>query len=218
VAQWAGLVASGDFRRLPRWVYERSGSRVVFSPVPIPPGVVFRGHIVRLDPVVAMEKVTIGDAILGKIRSKAAKRYDLNGRPLVLALAVTHWAAADDFEVFRALLGTERLPVVERDGKATVGDAFRDSDGAWGPRSRHGLSSVSAVLIFRRFQVWEPWNTSWRAYVNPWARTQPPRWLLGLPKWAPTGEASLAYSEGLALHAVMPSPMVREVETQSCLA
>lgn len=205
VAQWAGLVASRDFRRLPRWVYDRGGSRVVFSPVPIPPGVVFRGHVVRLDPAVAMEKVTIGDAILGKIRAKAAKRYELDGRPLVLALAVTHWAAADDFEVFRALLGTERWPVVERDGKATLGDSFRDSDGAWGPHSRHGLSSVSAVLIFRRFQVWEPWNTSWRAYVNPWARTPPPRWLLRLPKWAPTGEASIRYTDGVALETLMQS-------------
>jgi hypothetical protein len=213
IAQWAGLVAARDFRRLPRWVYERSGSKVVFSPVPIPPGVVFRGHVVRLDPVVAMEKVTIGDAMLGKIRSKAAKRYDLDGRPLVLALAVTHWAAADDFEVFRALLGTERWPIVEHEGKPGLGPSFRDSDGAWGPHSRHGLSSVSAVLIFRRFQVWAPWSTTWRVYLNPWARTPPPKWLARLPRWDRADMSGLAFRDGLPLSDLLPAPFAERPES-----
>lgn len=213
IAQWAGMVAARDYSRLPRWTYDRDGSKVVFSPVPITPGAQpiflgssFRGQVVNLNPPTAMGRVTIGEAVLAKIREKAAKRYDVGGRPLILALAVTHWAGSDNFEVFRALLGTERWPLVERDGKIVMGESFRDCDGAWGRHSRHGISSVSAVLVFRRFQVWAPWTTTWRAYVNPWARTPAPRWLLRLPNWAGSADGAFAYSEGVALEPMLSGP------------
>ncbi len=213
VAQWAGMVASRDYERLPRWTYERDGSKVVFSPVPVTPGRApiffgpsFRGQVVDLNPPTAMQRITIGDAMLLKIRAKAAKRYEVGERPLILALAVTHWAGSDDFEVFRALLGTERWPVEHRDGEPTLGQPFRDHDGAWGPHSRHGLSSVSAVLVFRRFQVWAPWATTWRVYVNPWARNPAPEWLLRLPRWAPVDAEHIGYTDGRPLEDVLRPP------------
>jgi hypothetical protein len=56
----------------------------------------FRGQVVDLDPPTAMQRITIGDAMLLKIRARAAKRYEMGERPRILALAVSHWAGSDD--------------------------------------------------------------------------------------------------------------------------
>lgn len=208
IAQSAGHIAARDFGSLPRWRYERDGSRVVLSPVPIPPGVQLRGHGVELPENTLMQAITVGDALLAKLRTKASRRYDLGDRPLVLALASTHWGGASDDQVFRELLGTERHPVVRSaDGNATLGQPFRDRDGSWGPHSRHGLTSVSAVLIFYRFQVWNPWDPRWHAYMNPWARTPPPAWLQRLPRWVSTGDGFLHRYDGIALRDLVGPPV-----------
>ena len=210
VEEWAGAVATRDYNRLPRWVYENGATCLRWSPVPKPlPNTVlgerYRGGLLYTLPrISAMKKVTIGDAMVPAIKEKADKDYPLDGRPLVLALGSTHWAGADDFEVFRALYGTERWRVVtNNDGEPTLGDSFRDSDGVWGPHSEHNLTGVSAILVFRRFRVWHPWTTTWRVYVNPWAEVPPPDWLLELPRWVPAEQGTLQFFDGRALDQVL---------------
>ena len=210
VAHWAAAVASGDYDRLPRWSCQEPNVRLLWSPIPKPlPSVVFGeryagGLLFDLTCVEAMERVIIGDEMVLAIKEKAEKDYPLDGRPLVLALGSTHWAGADDSEVFRALYGTERWPVVTSgQGKPGLGDSFRGSDGVWGPHTVHNLTHVSAVLVFRRFGVWHPWTTTWRVYVNPWAETAPSRWLLRLPRWVPGDDGVLEFREGLELGQVL---------------
>lgn len=210
VADWAAAVAAQDYDRLPKWIYEDQTTSLRWSPVPKPlPSVVIGerytgGLLFNLQHIKAMQRVTIGDEMVPAIKEKADKDYPLDGRPLVLALGSTHWAGADDFEVFRALYGTERWRLVTNgEGEAALGDSFRDSDGVWGPHSRHNVTNLSAVLVFRRFRVWHPWTTTWRVYLNPWAETASPPWLQNLPRWLPGDNGVLQFHDGVALDQVL---------------
>lgn len=203
IAQWAGMVAARQFDRLPRWMYlDGRGTKISLSPVPLPPGL----RKLQLNPPGAMQRIMLGKAFLKKIREKASQGYDLGSRPLVVVLGAAHWHGSTHEQVFEALFGTERHVVREREGKLAIVGSFRDRDGVWGPHSRHGLSSVSAVLVFERFQTWGPWATRWHAYVNPWARFAPPAWLSRLPRWAPVDSDHITFQDGARLSDVLRPP------------
>jgi len=82
-------------------------------------------------------------------------------------------------------------------------DAGRHPAAVDRPQSRHNLSGVAAILVFRRFTSGLPWASSWCAYVNPWSEAPPPGWLLDLPRWVPGEEGLLTFFHGRALDEVL---------------
>jgi len=200
---WSELAANRDYWRLPKQEISREGLKLVYSPIPLHPGAPVDGLVHREDPRPSAVRVTIGDAMRGKLHDKAKKGYDVGERPLVIAVAVTHWAGADSFEDFRALLGTEHHHHAVVDGQHISLGASRDRECVWGEHSRHQHNSISAVLVFRRFRVWHPWTTSWMLYINPEARYPVSEWMRKLPRWERAADPYDGFTDGLHLADVL---------------
>lgn len=202
----AGCVSAWEYEALPRITLELGGFRLEFSAVPLPPlpsnppeAITNRRGVIELLGGPPQLSSGVRDSVRTKYRKKTNKRYGVVDRPLVLALANTHWTGANQIEVMGALFGSQRLPVRVVDGRQVVGDPYWADDGLWGPHTRHPSSSVSAVIILPRFHAWDPGGEAWCAYINPWARTQAPNWIRRLPHYLADAEGPYRHQHGIAL-------------------
>jgi hypothetical protein len=201
-AQWAGLVAARDFERIPKWTFDRGGTRIVLRLVPCPPGAFLDRGVIRLEPETTVAKITADADILAKFKDKGRK-YSVAGRPYLLVINVAHWAGAQPIEVFNAVLGTERWPVIKDGGEPRLGPSFRDRNGAWGPRNTRDYDGVSALLIFEKLSnAWNINEARWALYENPWATVGLPATLGNLPGWYVDGE-NLVQRGGTGLGALL---------------
>jgi len=172
---------------LPAFMYEETGVRIRVRFMPMRPDAPSRtnpdARIVSTGATIG-GIVTTSERMKERIESKAGGRYDLTGRPCLVAVCL-HDSFCDDHEILSALYGREAITLP--DGRLT-----RRSGGLFGNdkervTGRH--RRVSAVAVVSWLKIWAPESVDVAIFHNPWGqRAWPHDALPATRRFGPVGE------------------------------
>jgi hypothetical protein len=109
--------------------------------------------------------------VSGRIKTTLARKahaYGAISAPYVIAINVMD-PVLDREDLVAALFGSERIPVLLRDGEPEVGESYRGADGFWRDSSGPRKTLVSAVLVGAPILPWNIPRADLRLVHNPWA-------------------------------------------------
>lgn len=181
---------------LPRWRYEYEGWRIVFYPIPKPPGLRGKPGIRPIRERTEIRSFDATAAIRGAIVSKAGGYGDLR-LPYVIAVNVLEYGVDHD-DALLALFGKE--PFSGRsDPKLGV------HEGAWfgvsGPRYTRVSAALLATLVLPEIFP----KASIRLYHNPWAKRPYKAELTRLPQAVPLDDR-MEWQDGKTLDMIFDLP------------
>ena len=158
-----------DWKALPRLVYRDDNMWIELRALPKGPKmrgkqgvrtVGFQGG--------GMRWVNVSGRIKKTLLRKAHTYGEMNV-PYVIAINVMD-PKLDREDLVEALFGSERIPVLFRNGKAEAGEPYRGADGFWRDSIGARKKGVSAILVGAPILPWNIPNADLRLVLNPWTQ------------------------------------------------